>query len=181
MHKPWKKKKRKKVRGLRFSYLLKMGLDCGLTLHATLAFWKMHWNLQAKGSFFYFWYMINGFHWEMFASIFTLHPNLSTTFSSHHLYTHWCKRQSESAVERKLSSFWYAFCPDLSMFYICVTPCDYKCMGTWWQPRHFFLCLPSHCNLSLPSAEEAFITQSSQMTTSIDQNIFLYHCSSALF
>jgi len=115
-----------------------MGLDCGLTLHATLAFWKMHWNLQAKGSFFYFWYMINGFHWEMFASIFTLHPNLSATFSSHHLYTHWCKRQSESAVERKLPSFWYAFCPDLSMFYICVTPCDYKCMGTWWQPRHFF-------------------------------------------
>ncbi len=55
----WKKRG---VRGLGFSYLLKMGLDSGLTLHATLAFWKMHWNLQAKGPFFYFWCMINEFH-----------------------------------------------------------------------------------------------------------------------
>lgn len=65
MHKPtiWRRRK-KEVRGLRFSCLLKMGLDSGLTLHATLAFWKIHWNLQAKGFFFffYFWCMINGFH-----------------------------------------------------------------------------------------------------------------------
>lgn len=62
------------------------------------------------------------------------------------------------------------------MFCVYVTPCDYKCRGMCWQPSDF-LCLPSHCNLSLPSAEEAFITQSSQTTTSINQDLFLYHCS----
>lgn len=48
MHKPtiWKKKKKKwnkkekEVRGLRFWYLLKMGLDSGLTLHA------IHWHFE---------------------------------------------------------------------------------------------------------------------------------------
>lgn len=116
----------------------------------------------------------------MFASIFTLHPNLSTTLSSHHLRSHWCKRQLESAAERKLPSFRYAegetrfaltsLC-SASVWTLVTTNVREWC----WQPSDF-LCLSSHCNLSLPRAEEAVITQSSQTTTSIDQNLFLYHC-----
>lgn len=116
----------------------------------------------------------------MFLSIFTLHPNLSTTLSSHHLCSHWCKRQSESVAERKLPSFWYAAG---ETWFALTSLCS---ASVWtlvttnvreqrWQPSDF-LGLPSHCNLSLPSAEEAVITQSSQVTTGIEQNLLLYHC-----
>lgn len=83
----------------------------------------------------------------MFASIFTLHPNLSTTLSSHHLYSHWCKRQSESAVERKLPSIWYAegemLCALTSLCAASVWPLVTTNVGEH-RDNFFFLCLPSH-------------------------------------
>lgn len=82
-------------------------------------------------------------------------------------------------LEKKRPSFWYAegetrfaltsLC-SASVWTLVTTNVRELC----WQLSDF-LCLPSHCNLSLPSAEEAVITQSSQTTTSIDQNLFLYH------
>lgn len=76
----------------------------------------------------------------MFAFIFTLHTNLSTTHLIIFTATgvkdnrkvQWKESFPRSDMQRVKC---FLFC----MFCVCVTPCDYKCRGTCWQPSNFLV------------------------------------------